>query len=88
MTAAGNYAGVLVLLAGVSVGVGVLVERLAVALVVFAAYRPRTLAEEQETGRRHRAPKVRLDPAARAASAAAFACSALASLVLIVAAFV
>ena len=34
MTAAGNYAGVLVLLAGVSVGVGVLVERVAVALVV------------------------------------------------------
>lgn len=34
LTAAGNYAGVLVLLAGVSVGVGVLVERVAVALVV------------------------------------------------------
>lgn len=34
VTAVGNYAGVLVLLAGVSAGVGLLVERVAIALVV------------------------------------------------------
>ncbi|WP_123369405.1 hypothetical protein [Cellulomonas sp. PhB150] len=52
------------------------------AMLVFAAYRPATVFEEQ-VGRRHRAPKVRLDRAARARSAAAFGCSAVAAVVLI-----
>lgn len=52
------------------------------AMLVFAVYRPATVSEEQ-VGRRHRAPKVRLDAAARTRSAAAFGCSAVAGVVLV-----
>lgn len=86
--------GLLLLGAGLTLGLqqgwtvvsGVAAGAAAVAMVAFAVYRPRTVSEEQ-VGHRHRAPKVTLEPAARTRSAGAFGCSALASVVLIVTAF-
>ena len=56
------------------------------ALVVFAVYRPRTVDEEPPTGHRHRASRSLLEVSSRWRWLAAFACSALASAVLVVAA--
>jgi hypothetical protein len=54
-----------------------------VALVAFALYRPRTVDVEQ-TSRRHQLPRSFIEPSSRWLWLAAFTCSALASIVLIV----
>jgi hypothetical protein len=57
------------------------------ALGAFALYRPRTV-DEEPTGRRHKLPRSFIQPWSRWLWVAAFTCSALASIVLVVAAVV